>query len=273
MPGRRCCTPTTRWSCAVTVSSRPCWCAMAGHVCWPHTSPDWSTSAAHHRAARPRRRRLPCGRRRGRVAVEWRRGRSASAVRPGAQESGDERTGYVTVSALPDRVRTARRDGVTAVTLDRGVPAYDVDAAPWSLAGAKSLSYASTSPRPSGTPSSLGAGDVVLVSSDGFVLEGPRSTVVIAPRPGVLQTPPPSSPHASRHHRARAVRRGARTRLAAASVEPLDVADMLVAQGVWLLSSVTLAARVTCWTAPFCRSLRMAAEVAGMVDAAVVGDG
>ena len=72
-----------------------------------------------------------------------------------------------------------RRDGVSAVTLDRGLPANGVDAMPWLLAGAKTLSYA-VNMAALRHAARQGAGDVIFVSSDGYILEGPRSTVVIA---------------------------------------------------------------------------------------------
>lgn len=187
---------------------------------------------------------------------------------PGYETRAYETRGYVTVSAIPDRVRTARRDGVTAVTLDRGVPAYDVDDAPWSLARVKSLSYASFAAAQRHAER-LGATDVVLVSSDGFVLEGSRSTVVVAPRAGLLQTPPQSSPLlpgiTADALFAEAGRRGWRCEF-----EPLRVEDLLAAQGLWLLSSVTLAARVHTLDGAHLPVAPMASEVAEMVDAAVV---
>ena len=50
---------------------------------------------------------------------------------------------------------------------------------PWLLAGAKTLSYA-VNMAALRHAERHGAGDVIFVSSDGYVLEGPRSTVVIA---------------------------------------------------------------------------------------------
>ena len=58
------------------------------------------------------------------------------------REGGSVPTAYVMVNALPDRVAAVRRDGVAALTLDRGLPAVGADAMPWLLAGAKTLSYA-----------------------------------------------------------------------------------------------------------------------------------
>ncbi|WP_370464858.1 aminodeoxychorismate lyase [Mycolicibacterium sp. P1-18] len=165
----------------------------------------------------------------------WGRGRDGGPV------------GFVTVSGLPDRVRSARRDGVAAMTLDRGVSVGDPriagsDADPWSTAGVKSLSYA-VNAAALRHAQRLGVGDVVLVSSDGFVLEGPRSNVVVATGDGGLATPPASLPILAGTTVA-AVFDVARRRGRTCAERPLRVGDLLAADGVWLLSSITLAARV-----------------------------
>ena len=95
------------------------------------------------------------------------------------RESGSAPTAYVMVTPVPERVAAVRRDGLAAVTLDRGLPATGVDAMPWLLASAKTLSYA-VNMAALRHAARQGAGDVIFVSSDGYVLEGPRSTVVIA---------------------------------------------------------------------------------------------
>jgi hypothetical protein len=66
---------------------------------------------------------------------------------------------------------------VAAVTLDRGLPAEGAGDMPWLLAGAKTLSYA-VNMAALRHAERLGAGDVIFVSSEGYLLEGPRSTVV-----------------------------------------------------------------------------------------------
>ncbi|MGI9124225.1 MAG: aminotransferase class IV, partial [Mycobacterium sp.] len=58
------------------------------------------------------------------------------------RESDTTPTAYATITPLADRVAAARRDGVAAVLLDRGMAATGVDAMPWLLAGSKTLSYA-----------------------------------------------------------------------------------------------------------------------------------
>ena len=70
---------------------------------------------------------------------------------------------------------------------------------PWLLAGAKTLSYA-VNTAALRHAARQNAGDVIFVSSDGYVLESPRSTVVIAVESDMaggnpcLLTPPPWYP-------------------------------------------------------------------------------
>ena len=86
----------------------------------------------------------------------------------------------------PDAVRAR---GVSAVVLDRGYRHDVMETAPWLLQGAKSLAYAANQAALR-EARSRGADDVIFVSADGFVLEGPRSTL-IALLDGTLVTPPP----------------------------------------------------------------------------------
>jgi 4-amino-4-deoxychorismate lyase len=173
--------------------------------------------------------------------------------------------GFVTVSPVPARVATARRDGVSAVTLDRGLPGAGA-VAPWSVAGAKSVSYAANVAALR-YAASLGADDAVFLSSDGSVLEGPRSTVVCY-ADGTLVTPPTSLPILP-GTTAQALFGVARERGLPCEQVVLRKTDLLAAQGVWLLSSVTLAARVHTLDDVSLRAAPMAAELAALVDAAV----
>src|SRR5271155_1043528 len=95
------------------------------------------------------------------------------------RERGSAPTAYVTVNPVADRIAAARRDGGAAVTLPRELPSIGVEAMPWLLAGAKTLSYA-VNMAALRHAARHGAGDVIFVSTDGYILEGPRSTVVIA---------------------------------------------------------------------------------------------
>ena len=55
------------------------------------------------------------------------------------RESGSPPTSFATIGALAARVADARRHGVAALTLARGVPAEGAADMPWLLAGAKTL--------------------------------------------------------------------------------------------------------------------------------------
>lgn len=171
---------------------------------------------------------------------------------------GEVPVSFVTVSAVPARVAAARRDGVSVITLDPG---------PRSLAGAKSLSYAANSAALRHAER-VGADDVVFVDAQGFVLEGPRSSVMIAPQLGTLLTPPTSMPILPGTTQ-RAVFDIAPGHGWQCAQQTIRVADIEAAQGVWLLSSVTLAARVHTVDATPLAPSPVAEEFANLVDEAV----
>ncbi|RAV00428.1 aminodeoxychorismate lyase [Mycobacterium colombiense] len=192
------------------------------------------------------------------------------------REGGSAPTAYVMVNAVPERVTAVRRGGLAAVTLDRGLPATGVDAMPWLLAGAKTLSYA-VNMAALRHAARQGAGDVIFVSTDGYILEGPRSTVVIATAPETpedhpcLLTPPPWYP-ILRGTTQQALFEVARDKGYDCDYRALRVADLVAAQGVWLISSMTLAARVHTLDGRALPQAPMAAEFAELIDAAIVSD-
>ena len=189
------------------------------------------------------------------------------------REHGGPPTGYVMITPLPDRIAAARRDGVAAMTLDRGLPAAGTEM-PWLLAGAKTLSYA-VNMAALRYAAARGADDVVFVSSDGYLLEGPRSTVVIGHGGAEggsgdrrLLTPPPT-------HRIlagttqQALFEVARDRGYACEYRALRAEDLAGAEDVWLVSSITLAARVHTLDGRVLSPRIPDAEFAGLVDAAI----
>jgi 4-amino-4-deoxychorismate lyase len=190
------------------------------------------------------------------------------------RESGPPPTAYVMVNPVPDRVAAVRRDGLSAVTLDRGLPATGADATPWLLAGAKTLSYA-VNMAALRHAARQGAGDVIFVSSDGYILEGPRSTVVIATDSeegdACLLTPPPWYP-ILRGTTQQALFEVARAKGYDCDYRALRIADLHAAQGIWLVSSMTLAARVHTLDGKRLPRSPLAAEFAELVDAAIVSD-
>jgi len=192
------------------------------------------------------------------------------------RERGSAPTAYVTVNPVAERIAAARRDGVAAMTLARELPSTGVEAMPWLLAGAKTLSYA-INMAALRHAAAQGAGDVIFVSSDGYVLEGPRSTVVIAVGGQAagdnvcLLTPPPWYP-ILRGTTQQALFGVARAKGYDCDYRALRVADLLAAQGIWLVSSMTLAARVHTLDGRALPKAPMAAELAELVDAAIVSD-
>ncbi|MCV7309531.1 aminodeoxychorismate lyase [Mycobacterium paraffinicum] len=193
------------------------------------------------------------------------------------REGGTTPTTYVMVNAVPERVTAVRREGLAAVTLDRGLPSGGAGAMPWLLAGAKTLSYA-VNMAALRHAARQGAGDVIFVSSDGYILEGPRSTVVIAAADETatggnlcLLTPPPWYP-ILRGTTQQALFEVARAKGYDCDYRALRLTDLNAAQGIWLVSSMTLAARVhTLDGRPLPRS-PLAAEFAALVDSAIVSD-
>lgn len=201
----------------------------------------------------------------------WRHAVAIAVEKWGAAEEGMLRlvhgrgAAFVTVSPVPDRVVDARRDGLSAVTLVRRI----VDG-PWSQVRAKSSSYAANAAALRHAVLS-GAGDAVFVDAQGVVLEGPRSAVVIE-SDGALFTPPSSLPILAGTTVAAlfdvAGQRGVECRH-----EVFGVADLVAAQAVWLLSAITLAARVHTLDGVELPEGAAGVDVPDLVDIAVSGPG
>lgn len=156
-------------------------------------------------------------------------------------ERGGVETAYITVAPVSDFARRARAEGIAVTALNRGYASDVADSAPWLLLGAKTLSYASNMAALRHAEAG-GFDDVIYLSSDGEVLEGPRSTVAIA-RDGVLLSPPTEVGILE------GTTFGAMCEVAEKEGVPvrherLLLTDLLAADAVWLLSSVTLCARV-----------------------------
>ncbi|GAB0101856.1 aminodeoxychorismate lyase [Nocardia sp. JMUB6875] len=180
------------------------------------------------------------------VLTRGRDGDHGGSERP-ANKSGDlagaepATTGYVLVVAVPERVKKARTEGVSVITLSRGISIDLAQNAPWLLLGAKTLSYA-TNMSALRFAQRMGADDVIFTSTEHRVLEGPRSTVVVQ-RDNQLITPPARNgvlPGTTQ----RALFAQAEKAGWVCQYEPLFIADLITADAVWMLSSVTLAARV-----------------------------
>lgn len=158
---------------------------------------------------------------------------------------GVEGTGIPTawiVATVADRDFRERRNGIRVVTLDRGYASDVAQRAPWLLAGAKTLSYAMNMAALR-EAARRGADDVIFVSTDGYVMEAPTSTVIIrrgdtfsTPRTDIGILPGTSQVSLFEFYRSAGFR-------AEETLTP--VSGLTGADGIWLVSSVRLAAPVT----------------------------
>ncbi|MGC4964355.1 aminodeoxychorismate lyase [Gordonia sp. DT101] len=178
-------------------------------------------------------------------------------------------TAYLVVGAVAERVRHVRSEGLSVVTLDRGYSTDLAATAPWQLLGAKSLSYA-TNMAALRHAEQQGFDDVIYLSSEGAVLEGPRSTVVTVTGK-TLATPPPETgilPGTTQ----RAVFDIAEQEGWTTATHSLRRADLIGADSVWLISSVTLAARVRSLNRYVMPTSTTDDEFADLVDRAICVD-
>ena len=152
-------------------------------------------------------------------------------------------TAYALLFPIGERQLAERRNGVSAITLSRGMTADATVEAPWLLGGAKTISYA-LNMAALRYARAAGADEVIFTSTDGQLLEAPTATIVWLSG-GVLRTPPPAplgilDGVTVRHLYAAADAAGFGAEIHRGTVDDLHAAD-----GVWLLSSVRIAAAVT----------------------------
>lgn len=180
-------------------------------------------------------------------------------------EGADEPTGFAYAAPVEESSIRAREDGIAAITLDRGIDPEVVERAPWLLLGAKSLSYG-VNMAAVREAARRGAADAIFTSADGGVLEGPRSSVIIA-RGRTLFTPPatigilPGTTQA-------ALYRGAEKAGWAVKTERLTVDDLFSAEALLLVSSIRKITRVhTLDDRPLPDSTSVHAELAAAYEA------
>lgn len=92
-------------------------------------------------------------------------------------EGGGPATVFATLSPIGETTLRTRREGVTVRTASLGFAASARSSAPWLLGGVKSLSYAVNMASQRWALES-GADDVLWVSGDGYLLEGPTANLV-----------------------------------------------------------------------------------------------
>ncbi|WP_104053147.1 MULTISPECIES: aminodeoxychorismate lyase [unclassified Arthrobacter] len=161
-------------------------------------------------------------------------------------EGAGSPSAWVAASPVPAEVRERTAEGLAVLLLDRGYDSTVADRAPWLLLGAKTLSYA-VNMAALRYAKAQGADDVIFTSSDGKVLEGPTSSVILAvEEDGVktLLTPELESgilPGTTQ----RALFDAAEAAGWARGYGPLEPAHLMEADAVWLVSSIRLLAPVT----------------------------
>jgi 4-amino-4-deoxychorismate lyase len=154
-------------------------------------------------------------------------------------------TAWVQASRPPAAGRRQRNDGISVLLLDRGYDSSLAERAPWLLMGAKTLSYA-VNMAALRYAQKNGADDAIFTSSDGRVLEGPTSTVLMARVRGggkTLVTPLLESgilPGTSQS----ALFKAAAQAGWQLGYGPLEPHDLYEADAVWLVSSIRLLAPV-----------------------------
>lgn len=162
------------------------------------------------------------------------------ALSRGVEQPAPKASGWVHVTPGAD-FGASRTRGIRAVTLDRGVPHGAGERAPWLLLGAKTLSYAANMAAIR-EAKRRGADDAIFVTSDGYVLEGPTSSVVA--RVGdAFVTPPPAAGilHGTTQ---RSIFAHLEAQGRPAEYRNLTVDELKQADAAWLVSSVRMAAPI-----------------------------
>ncbi|MFR9776794.1 aminotransferase class IV [Micromonospora sp. MS34] len=151
-------------------------------------------------------------------------------------EGGGPPTVYATLGEVPAAAPRARRDGVTVATLPLGVAARSRPELGWLPVGVKSTSYAvSTAARR--WAARAGVDDVLWVSTDGYVLEGPSANVVWLSGT-TLGTVPAAATGVLPGVTARRLLDHAAELGLRAEERLVTPAELLAADGIWLTSSL-----------------------------------
>lgn len=160
----------------------------------------------------------------------------------GVEGSGTP-TAFATIIPVPAVSFAARDKGIKIKIITRGVPLEAAKDAPWLLAGAKTLSYA-VNMASQRYAQANGADDALWVSTDGYALEGPTSSLVW--RSGdELVTVPPSATGILPGITARFALDHAGELGLGPAERLVTVSELHQADGVWLLSSIRGIAEVT----------------------------
>ncbi|HKN98586.1 MAG TPA: aminodeoxychorismate lyase [Pseudonocardiaceae bacterium] len=150
-------------------------------------------------------------------------------------------TGFALGMEIPAKALRQRVEGISVITLERGIEPGVAERAPWLLLGAKSLSYA-VNMAALREAARRGADEVIFTEAGERVLEGPTSAVVVVAG-RTLRTPPTTMgilPGTTQHALFRAAERAGWS----TKVEPVRVAELTEADAVLFASSARKITRV-----------------------------
>lgn len=157
------------------------------------------------------------------------------------RESTGLPTGYIMITPAAGAAE-ARERGVRVMLAERGFELDLGNRAPWALIGAKTLSYAANMAALR-YAKEHGFDDVIFTSSEGNLLEGPTSTIVLV-RGRQLLTPNPGEGVLPGTTQAALFDLAAEKGWECVPAQ-LTPEDLRTADSVWLVSSVRIAVRVT----------------------------
>jgi 4-amino-4-deoxychorismate lyase len=140
----------------------------------------------------------------------------------------------VSVSPFPESALRERRNGVRVLSAHRGIPVGGRP--PWSIAGAKSLSYGENFAARRWAVRQ-GVDDLIWLSTEGYVLEAPTSTVVWLADDELCTVPPDEAGIlpgiTAAHLLSVAPSAGLRT-----AERMITMPELIAADGIWLASSL-----------------------------------
>ncbi|MDO5628366.1 MAG: aminotransferase class IV [Mobilicoccus sp.] len=105
----------------------------------------------------------------------------------GGETTGGAPVAYVTLTEIAE-TSLREREGISVATLSRGMASDAFADAPWLLGGVKTIAYA-VNLAAKAEARRRGADDALFVSTDGVVLEGPTSAVVLREGNRLVTTP------------------------------------------------------------------------------------
>ncbi|MGJ9372689.1 aminodeoxychorismate lyase [Nesterenkonia sp. CF4.4] len=166
---------------------------------------------------------------------------------PASEDPAFAGTYWLMLTPVAESMRANRGKPLAVTLLDRGYDSTAAERAPWLVLGAKTLSYAVNMAALRHADAG-GFDDVIFTTSDGQVLEGPTSTVLIA-KAGAEGEPPMLITPVLETGILPGTTQGAIFTAAERAgwklgYGPLTPEDLYAADHVWLLSSVRLAAPV-----------------------------